>query len=156
MGTIKRRSPVNSLSPDWITGLVDGEGSFVILFSPNRKFKTGWEVRPSFALSLNKKNRGILFRLRDYFGCGTIRPCRRDHTYKYEVRSLTDLKEKVIPHFLKHPLVIKRKEFKVFDQVIQLMARGDHLKPAGLKKIAALVREINWGDRKVNFPQFDR
>ena len=31
----------------YISGYVDGEGCFTVSFSPRRKLRTGWEVRPS-------------------------------------------------------------------------------------------------------------
>lgn len=146
---IRRSSTMNS---DWITGLVDGEGSFMILFTPNKKLNVGWEVRPSFAISLNKKDRGILFQLQEFFNCGSVRPCKSDNTYKYEVRSLEDLDKKIIPHFVKHQPLIKFKELAVFQKVILLMKEKEHLSKSGLSKIVVLVKTINRQTNKKNFP----
>ncbi len=153
MKSITRQSLLQQeLNPNWITGLVDGEGSFMVLFNPNSKFNTNWEVRPSFALSLKKADKSILLSLKEYFKCGSVRFCKTDSTYKYEVRSLQDLHSRVIPHFDKYPLLIKRKEFLVFRKVVFLMKAKKHLMPDGLKEISRLVGSINRGRDKKNFP----
>ncbi len=151
MEPITRRS--STVNPNWVTGLIDGEGSFMILFTPNKKLKNGWEVRPSFAASLNKKDRGVLFKLQGYFNCGGVRPCKSDNTYKYEVRSLEDLRKKIIPHFLKYKPLIKIKEFEVFNEVVLLMKEKKHLSESGLRKIVGLAKAINRQENKKNFPR---
>jgi len=152
METIIRRPLRKKLPPDWVSGLVDGEGSFMVLFNPNPKFKTGWEVRLSFSVSLTKKSRKILLELKRFFGCGSIRFCRRDNTYKYEVRSLSDLTEKVIPHFERYHLFIKEKEFLSLRKVSYLMRARKHRQKEGLEEIKKIAEAINRGRRKRNFP----
>ena len=78
------------LNPYYVSGFADGEGSFSITVSPNVKFNIGWQITPSFSLSQNKNSRAILFKIKNFFGCGSIRPSRKDNTYKYEVRSIKD------------------------------------------------------------------
>ena len=38
----------------YLSGYTDGEGSFIISFSPREKLKVGIEVRPSFAVAQRK------------------------------------------------------------------------------------------------------
>jgi hypothetical protein len=131
------------IDPNYITGFVDGEGSFSISISPRNFKDVKWEVRPSFSISQHKRNRGILFKIKDYFGCGIVRPNRKDNTYKYEVRSLQDLKNIIIPHFKKYPLqTTKRIDFEIFSQVIQIMEEGKHLTKDGLKEIIELLQKL--------------
>jgi len=61
------------LDPWFVTGLTEGEGCFCVSFTLRSTLRTGLEVRPSFALSLNEKDLGLLEELRGYFGCGSIR-----------------------------------------------------------------------------------
>jgi hypothetical protein len=131
------------IDPNYITGFVDGEGSFSISISPRNFKDVKWEIRPSFSISQHKRNRGILFKIKDYFGCGIIRPNRKDNTYKYEVRSLQDLKNIIIPHFQKYPLqTTKRIDFEIFSKVIQIMEEGRHLTKDGLKEIIELLQKL--------------
>jgi len=131
------------IDPNYITGFVDGEGSFSISISPRNFKDVKWEVSPSFSISQDKRNRGILFKIKDYFGCGTIRPNRKDNTYKYEVRSFQDLKNIIIPHFKKYPLQTTKKiDFEIFTKVIQIMEEGKHLTKEGLREIIELVSKL--------------
>jgi hypothetical protein len=131
------------IDPNYITGFVDGEGSFSISISPGNFKDVKWEIRPSFSISQHKRDRGILFKIKDYFGCGIIRPNRKDNTYKYEVRSLQDLKNIIIPHFQKYPLqTTKRIDFEIFSKVIQIMEEGRHLTKDGLKEIIELLQKL--------------
>ncbi len=131
------------IDPNYITGFVDGEGSFSISISPRNFKDVKWEIRPSFSISQHKRNRGILFKIKDYFGCGTIRPNRKDNTYKFEVRSLQDLKNIIIPHFKKYPLQTTKKiDFEIFCKVIQIMEEGKHLTNDGLKEIIELLGKL--------------
>jgi len=131
------------IDPNYITGFVDGEGNFSISISPRNFKDVKWEIRPSFSISQRKRDRGILFKIKDYFGCGIIRPNRKDNTYKYEVRSLQDLKNIIIPHFKKYPLqTTKRIDFEIFSQVIQIMEEGKHLTKDGLKEIIELLQKL--------------
>ncbi len=131
------------LNPYYITGFVDGEGSFSISISPRNFKNVKWEIRPSFSISQHKKSRSILFKIKDYFQCGTIRPNRKDNTYKYEVRSVEELDKKIIPHFKKYPLQTdKKKDFEVFTSIIQIMKEGRHLTKEGLAEIINLLKTL--------------
>jgi hypothetical protein len=74
------------------------------LFALRSKLRTGLEVRPSFALSLNERDPELLRDLQMYFGCGWIRESKTDRTFKYEARAVHDLLDSIIPHSERHPL----------------------------------------------------
>lgn len=136
----------------YISGYVDGEGCFSVSLSPRHTLKTGWEVRPSFSVSQNADRAAFLYEIQRYFDCGTIRPDRSDKTIKYEVRSLNNLVERVIPHFQQFPLRSEKQDaFERFAQVCQLMADKKHLQSEDMKLIGRLATEINGGKRKYLF-----
>lgn len=83
------------------------------------------------------------------FGCGTIRPDRSDRTLKYEVRSVSQLATRVLPHFEQFPLLSsKRHDFRRFSEVVQLMRDGRHLTPEGFAKIVGHAIELNSSGKK--------
>lgn len=128
----------------YLSGYTDGEGSFCISFSPRPKLLTRLEVRPSFSVSQNSDRQEVLRIFQQYLGCGTIRRNPSDRTYKYEVRSIKDLMEKVIPHFLKYPLLSsKKKDFEKFSAICRMVNKGEHLKRDGLKEIVRLSYQMN-------------
>jgi hypothetical protein len=129
---------------EYISGYVDGEGCFSISFSKREKFLVGWETKPSFSVSQNEDRAQILFLMQKVFKCGFIRRDYSDKTLKYEVRSLNDLINKVIPHFEKYPLLSeKQKDFESFKQACFLMQRNLHRDKKGLQKIMNLVFKMN-------------
>ncbi|OGY30275.1 MAG: hypothetical protein A3F33_00880 [Candidatus Woykebacteria bacterium RIFCSPHIGHO2_12_FULL_43_10] len=128
----------------YLSGYADGEGSFCISFSPRPKIRTSLEVRPSFSVSQNYDRQEVLQTFKRYLGCGTIRRNPSDRTYKYEVRSIKDLQEKVIPHFLKYPLLSSKvKDFEKFTRVCNLVHQGAHLKKEELNKILEISFQMN-------------
>jgi len=129
---------------EYISGYVDGEGCFSISFSKRDKFLVGFETKPSFSVSQNEDRAQILFLIQKVFKCGFIRRDYSDKTLKYEVRSLNDLINKVIPHFKKYPLLSdKQKDFEFFKQVCFLMQKNLHKNKKGLKKIMNLAFKMN-------------
>jgi LAGLIDADG endonuclease len=98
------------LEPWYVTGLTDGEGCFCISLAIRPKLRVGLEVRPSFSLSLNERDRDLLEALRAFFCCGWIRESKRDRTFKFEVRSISDLVVYVLPHFERFPSGGARRE----------------------------------------------
>ena len=138
-----------ALDPWFVTGLAEGEGCFCISFSLRSKLRTGIEVRPSFALALNERDRTLLEDLQIYFGCGSIRESRGDRTFKYESRSTTELLDQIVPHFERYPLRgDKRRSFSGFAQVCRMIEQGDHLERDGLRQIVTLAYETSLGKRR--------
>ena len=145
---------MKKLNPYYVTGLVEGEGSFYVGILPRKLGKVDFEVRPSFSLSQHKRNRSLLFKLKEYFGCGSIRFSKKDQTYKFEVRSLKDLKEKILPHFEKFPLEgEKARDFKVLKEIVEMMERKEHLERKGLLKIVELIERMTESEKRKKFLQ---
>ena len=120
-----------------------------ISFAIRPRLKVGLEARPSFALSLNERDRDLLEGLQAFFECGWIRESKSDRTLKYEARSITDLAGRVVPHFEAHPLRgAKRRSFGGFAQVCQMILQGDHLRSEGMSEIVRIAYEMNLGKRR--------
>ena len=138
------------LDPWFVTGLTDGEGCFCVSFAVRSKLRTGLEVRPSFSLSLNERDRSLLEDLQMFFGCGWIRQSKSDRTFKYEARSVDDLIDPIVPHFERYPLRgIKATSFEAFANVCRMIEQGDHLRRNGLRKIIYIAYEMNLGKRRL-------
>jgi len=128
----------------YVTGFVDGEGCFSISFTQRKKMKTGVEVRPSFAIGQNKRSLPVMQKVQTYFGCGAIRFSQHDQTYKYEVRSLGDIRKRVIPHFQKYPLqTFKLEDFAIFEWICDEIAASRHLSKDTLAAIIDRAYTMN-------------
>lgn len=133
----------------FIAGFVEGEGCFCISFSKREKLSTGIEVRPSFSVSQHKRSLALLQKIHKIFGCGTIRFSNGDQTYKFEVRSITDLHEVVIPFFEQSPLLgAKANDFEIFKNVCEMIRANHHLNSDKLKEIIALSYQINCSGKR--------
>ena len=130
--------------PSYLSGFFDGEGCFSISLSPRSKLRVGWEVRPSISASQNEERSEVIRLTQAYFDCGTIRRDSGDRTVKWEVRSLTVLRDRVNPHFHAWPMLsAKQHDFELFDDVCDRMEAGDHLNAKGLSEIVRIVSDMN-------------
>ena len=137
------------LTVGWIVGFVDGEGCFSITVQRNSTTKSGWQVFPEFVVTQGAKSLPALETLRQFFGCGSLFINRRSDNhreplYRYCVRSIIDLRTKIIPFFQQYPLrTAKRYDFAKFVQVIEMLEARTHLSEEGLRAVAAIAQTMN-------------
>ncbi len=135
------------LNSKWIVGFVDGEGCFHIAINVMDKMSLGWQVLPEFRIVQHERDENVLYKIKDYFGFGKVTINRRDNTSvrkEFRVRGLDNL-NKLIQFFNEHPLQTssKRKNFKIFSEVMTIMNNKEHLTKQGLDKIAKLISTMN-------------
>lgn len=141
------------LDPEYILGLVDGEGSFTVYIrNPDGKKKIKRRVRaePRFYLRLQETDKEILYRLKKSFGCGNVyfqKDSRKNHKdcYRYEVGNRRDIEKIIIPFFKKHRprLVSRRKDFKIFSEIMREISKGRHLTKVGLRSLYKLKQKMH-------------
>jgi len=144
----QKGSSLVPLSPDYIVGLVDGEGSFTFRLDLNPKRRNRME--PRFYLKLRAEDKILLDALQQFFDCGAvyIQRDRRPHhsmCYRYEVGKQKDLREKIIPFFRKFPLKSpsKQRDFRAFCEAIDIVFAGEHFTNEGIEKLAALKEHMH-------------
>ena len=106
----------------WITGFVDGEGSFSISIFRNKKaqLSLGWQVFPEFVVTQGEKSLKVLEEMKIIFGCGSIYKAgykkndnhndnHKEPLYRYCVRARVDLREIIIPFFQENYLRTAKK-----------------------------------------------
>ena len=131
-------------SGEYLSGYADGEGSFCVSFSPSKRHRFGWEIRPSFSVSQNSDRAEVLYLYKERWKSGTIRPDRSDKTLKFEIRTIADLINSVIPHFRKFPILSsKRKDFEFFAQICELIQCKRHLVLKGFVQVVDLAFQMN-------------
>ena len=128
----------------YLTGIVDGDGSFSVSFKRHPNLKSGWLVDPVFQVYQHKKHREVLELLKEVFQTGSIYQKSDTHPVMvYGIHSLKTIKEKIIPFFTKYRLIIKQKDFLIFKEIVERMDRKEHLTKEGLKKIHQLALKMN-------------
>lgn len=137
---------LKSLNPFWVTGLIDGEGSFSISVVKRPDRKTGWHIQPSFSIELHKKDLSILLSLLSFFSVGNIRTRSQNGQSIYSVNSVEELNRVIIPFFDKYPLLTKKRaDFILFKQAVVIMNNKQHLTLDGLSKIIEIRASMNNG-----------
>ena len=136
----------------WITGFVDGEGSFLVNIFQSPRAKSKWQIFPEFNVSQSLKGKDLLVKLGKFFACGhiyahnarNIKQEKWDPLYKYCVRNRGELQEIIIPFFKNHSCLGKSKinDFERFVKVVQMMDKGEHLTKKGMIKIAKIAEKM--------------
>ncbi|MFH2105334.1 MAG: LAGLIDADG family homing endonuclease [Parcubacteria group bacterium] len=141
------------LNPNYIIGLVDGEGSFTVYVrNPdiNKNVKRRVRVEPRFYLKLIEKDKSLLYKLKKFFKCGNVyfqidtRP-NHQNCYRYEVSNRSDLKSKIIPFFKKNRLKLpsKRKDFELFCRLMTMIDKKLHSSKDGLREIYQVKQQMH-------------
>jgi len=139
------------LTPDYVVGLVDGEGYFSVSVSQDlSKTYKSLRVRLVFGVKLKESDGKILYKLQKFFKCGTVwkkvdeRPTFSD-CLEYQVRNYQDIKTRIIPFFQKHLLLFesKRMAFGRFVDIASRFEKKDHLTDQGFKEMKTLARQMH-------------
>ncbi len=141
------------LEPNYILGLIDGEGSFTVYVRnplETKKVKRRVKVEPRFYVKLIERDKSILFELKKFFDCGNVyfqgdnRP-NHQNCYRYEVANRDDIRNKIIPFFKKHHLKLssKQKDFNLFCKIMKMIEEKKHLTPSGLKRMYQVKQQMH-------------
>lgn len=127
----------------YLSGFVDGEGSFNVSLRQKSDYHLKWQVVLSFNVSQRDKTN--LLTLQEILGCGIIKR-RKDGVYSIDVTKPSDVILKVIPFFKRFPLrSSKQVNFAIFCEIAKLMEDGNHRNKEGLKVILDLRETLNEG-----------
>ena len=151
MSADNQQERLPKLTPDYVVGLVDGEGYFSVSVSRDlsKNYKS-LRVRLVFGLDLKENDGQILYRLRDFFNCGSLsqkvdnRPTFSNQI-RYQVRNYADIKTKIIPFFQKHPLLFesKRMAFARFVDIAQRFEAKQHLTDQGFVEMKTWAKAVH-------------
>lgn len=146
--------------PWYITGLVDGEGSFHIAIYQDQRMKTGLKIIPEFHVSQNAASEHVLRELKTYFACGYTKVNHRsrqsDQTMVYVVRDRNALLTKIIPFFEQYPLrTTKANDFSHFARIVRFMSEGQHRTKQGIIEIIVAAYSMNQNAKRRRAQQND-
>ncbi len=140
------------LNDNYITGLIDGEGSFTVYINDgkNKDRKRRVRIEPKFYIKLIEEDKDILYQLKQYFKCGNVyfqKDKRPNHKncYRYEVTKRDDLRNIIIPFFKKNPVkfTTKQRDFKIFCEILSAISNNEHLTSSGLAKLYRLKQKMH-------------
>ncbi len=133
----------------YISGYVDGEGSFSVSVQRNQTCRVGFQLVPEFHVSQNGERAQVLEIIRRRLDCGYIKPnSKRDRALVFVVRNREALLERVIPFFERCPLLsTKQEDFEKFSYIVREMALGHHRTHAGFVRLLRMALSMNGGGR---------
>lgn len=168
-GVLREKDKLNLINPSFITGFMDGEGSFMVSVLKYPTFRTGWKVQARFVITQHERDIELIKNIQSFFTLkgirgvnggsseviGNVDPKGKDQVY-LRVTSLEQITNVIIPHFDKYPLITQKKaDFQLFKLVVNIMNNKEHLTTEGLDKIVSLKASMNKGlskDLKEAFP----
>lgn len=135
------------LNPNFVTGLIDGEGNFHVSVKSSPKYKLKWRVTNSFNIGFHSSELPLLLSIQQFFkGVGYITKNSRDHPISYTITKNEDLVNIVIPHFNAYPLITKKYlDFLLWSKIVNITQMGGHLTKEGFYEILSLKASINRG-----------
>lgn len=128
----------------FLTGFVDGEGSFCLSVKKRPSTKFGWGIDPSFHLYQHEKNKWILELVQQFFGCGSIHRKTSPHSvFTYKICGIKPVHRSVIPFFKRYPLLVKEETFELFCNAVEKMLKKEHLNWRGFQNILDIAYKMN-------------
>lgn len=138
------------ITPDYITGFVDGEGCFCISISKHKTLKRRREVRLLFEIEVREDDREILQAIQSVIGCGMIYhlPYKKYERWrphvKLKVSNIPDIVHVLIPFFDRYPLKAKkRKSYVLFREIAFMIEAKKHLTDEGFEIIERMREQMN-------------
>lgn len=144
------------LSADYIVGLTDGEGSFLVYLHPPRKkrsrYTSYYRVEWHYYIKLREDELPLLKKVHRFFRCGNIyfqREKRKNHRscYRFEVSSYQAISKVIIPFFKKHSphSINRRNDFKLLCKIHEIISRKKnlHLTDKQVEKIQKLKSRMH-------------
>ena len=128
----------------YISGFVDGEGSFSVSLRKRDDHILGWQV--ILTVNVAQRDNTVLALIKHHIGCGRLQE-RKDGVWYYVVSNPNAIKERIIPFFNKFPFLSsgKKKNFSIFSQVADIVFNKEHLSNDGMMKVLKLREKLNEG-----------
>jgi hypothetical protein len=130
-----------NITPDWLSGFTQSDGSFVINYSI---IKFGMAIRPIpvFNLTQSKIDYDLFIEIQKYLGIGKIYINRQNVTFV--VRSVDEIVNVLLPLFDKYPLRgSKLAGYNIFKIIVLMIKEKSHLTLEGLIQIINLSYFMN-------------
>jgi hypothetical protein len=134
--------------PNWISGFVDGEGTFDIKIYSS-KTNVGFAVQLRFRIPQHERDFKLIELIMKYFGSGSIEKHTRHPAVTLVINKFSTIIEQIIPFFESHPLKsVKFCDYLDWCNVAKIMSNKAHLTQEGLNLIRTIKSGINKGREK--------
>ena len=130
------------LTPGYITGLVQTDGSFSCIISTSPEGKVVFI--PNLTITTDLDSKFVLDAIQSFWDCGKINVDVKDNTANLVVSSRKEFIEKIFPHFDKYPLFCaKLHSYNLLKIIIEYLINNKHKTEEGKKEIAIMALSMN-------------
>ncbi len=131
---------VSSLNPYWVSGFIDGDGSFTVYLEPNTSY-----ANLRLIIGLNQRESFLIQKILEFFGNkGRINFSSDKQVVYYTIGNIKDLSEKIIPHFDKYKLIgYKNIHYLIWKDIFNKVKSKAHLTEEGINQIKELRSKLN-------------
>ena len=128
----------------YLSGFVDGEGSFNVSLRKRDDHTLGWQIVLTFNVA--QRDKTVLALLKHHLGCGRLQE-RKDGVCYFVVSNPSAIEEKVIPFFEEFPFLSasKKTNFSIFSRIAHIVSAKKHLTPEGMRAVVELRERLNEG-----------
>lgn len=128
------------LSSEYLAGLIDGEGSFVLGVGEQRKgSRIPFRIGPILVVGM--VNEEPIKSLQETFECGTVR-LMNGNFYRYQASSIKDISSKVIPLLDTCPLIAKAAEYNLWREAVLLLSSSPGPNIEVFNKVLKIKRQL--------------
>jgi hypothetical protein len=130
-------------NPNWLSGFVSAEGNFFVNLI-NSKTKVGKQVILIFSVTQHSRDAYLLRSFCEFLDCGKYYPSSTRNEGNYSVAKFSDIELKIIPFFLKYPILgVKSQDLSDFSRIGSLIKEKKHLTEEGLANIELIKSGMN-------------
>lgn len=132
------------ISPWFVTGFTDGEGSFILNVSRTTLRTVGWKIEGFFSIAVHKKDRVLLENIKGYLGV-SANITQEGEKVKLRMSAKQDL-QKIMAHFDKYPLITQKlADYLLWRKAMIMVFERKHLSMEGLCEIVGIKSSLNLG-----------
>ena len=137
-------APFVNLSPYFITGLTEAEGSFSIVKHKDKRAKYNTNISLSFRITMLSNEAELLNMVKSFFGCGYIAAEDKRGAITFAIRDIDSINNIVVPHFCNYLLRgTKYLDFLAFKKAAEIINSKKHLTEEGIKELIINSNNIN-------------
>lgn len=122
------------IEPNWLSGFVAGDGSFLIIISKNKNCLNGYQISTVFNLAQHSRDSELIKKIQLFLNCGKVYKTNKE--IRIVIKKFSDILGIILPYFKKYPLN-NNKEFQFYQwcKVVNMLKNKEHLTIKGLNII---------------------
>lgn len=129
-----------NIDPEWLVGFTDGDGSFYPMIHKAKDYRCGFQVQLVFDLAQEEGEKELLTKISDQYFKGEHKWAKSKTTEHMRITKLPSIINYVEPFFARYQLQTrKRYDFILWQEMLEIMKRKEHLTLEGVNKIKKLV-----------------